>query len=202
MSEYMAIADVGQSIISVLWQEMQSDSSVNTIITTEDALSLQSPADLQDDDSVHLSVYLYRILEDPHTKNRSPVPGNGANLRKAPLTLDLYYMLTPLLGLPRDQQLVLGKTMQILYDRTSLSGPDLQGSLAGGDPIRVILNPVTLEETTRVWQALELSYRLSVCYIARVVIVDSTVERLVQPVLQTTAIFGQQTAGTNVGVLP
>jgi hypothetical protein len=56
-------------------------------------------------------------------------------------------------------------------------------------PVRVILNPVTLEETTRVWQALEMSYRLSICYMVRVAMVDSRREQFQQPVLQKTASY-------------
>src|SRR5437879_9197775 len=96
-------------------------------------------------------------------KNRFPLEGTGGKSRKPPLTLDLYYLLTPLVGTPREQQIVLGKTMQVLYDRAILESPDLPGSLGdSGEEIRLILNPVSLEELTRVWQALEISYRLSV----------------------------------------
>ena len=81
--------------------------------------------------------------------------------------------------------------MQVLYDRAILEGTDLVGSLANsGQELRVILNPVSLEETSRVWQALEMSYRLSVCYTVRVAIVDSTREQFLQPVLQKTSRYG------------
>lgn len=174
MSDYTVLADVGDSILQVLWQEMQADPQVNTLIDNENRISLQSPADLKDDNSVRLSIYLYRVVEDGTTKNRFPVNGTGGASRKPPLTLDLYYLVTPLVGTPRDQHIVLGKVMQVLYDRTIIEGADLVGSLAAsGEPVRVILNPVTLEETTRVWQALEISYRLSICYLVRVAMLDA-----------------------------
>ena len=82
--------------------------------------------------------------------------------------------------------------MQVLYDRAILEGSDLVGSLAAdNEPLRAILNPVSLEETARVWQALELSYRLSVCYAVRVALVDSTREQYVQPVLEKSGTFGE-----------
>jgi hypothetical protein len=167
MSSYTALAEVGESIAGVLWQEIQLDPVVNALIDTENKISLKSPADLANDVSVRLSIYLYRVVEDPFTKNQFPVYGNGAQLRKAPLTLDLFYLITPLVGEPRDQQIVLGKVLQVLYD------------------------PVSLEETTRVWQALELSYRLSVCYVVRVAIVDSTREQYLQPVLEKSSTYGE-----------
>ena len=191
MSDYTVLADVGESLVGVLWQEIQVDPQVNALIDNENRISLESPADLVGNDDVRLSIYLYRLVEDASTKNRFAVQGNGAQLRKPPLSLDLFYLVTPLVGAPREQQIVLGKVMQVLYDRAILEGPDLVGSLAGsGQELRVILNPVTLEETARVWQALEMSYRLSVCYTVRVAFVDSTREQYLQPVLQKTSRYG------------
>jgi hypothetical protein len=107
--------------------------------------------------------------------------------------LDLYYLVTPLVGTPREQQIVLGKVMQVFYDRAILASADLVGSLAAsGEEVRVILNPVTLEETTRIWQALEMSYRLSVCYAVRVAMVDSRREQFSQPVVQRTSQYGEK----------
>src|SRR5262245_21033726 len=192
MSDYLVLASAGESLVQVLWEEIQNDPVVNALINNEAQISLQSPYDLRDNDDVRLSVYLYRIVEDPYVKNQFPVRGNGDRLRKPPLTLDLYYLVTPLVGLPREQQIVLGKVMQVFYDRAILAGADLVGALAGTDDVvRIMLNPVTLEETTRVWHALEMSYRLSMCYAVRVAFVDSTRERHDQPVVQRTSTFGE-----------
>jgi hypothetical protein len=192
VSDYTVISEVGESLVQVLWQEIQGDPQVNNLIDNEDRISLESPFDLKDNDAVRLSIYLYRIVEDPNTKNRFPVPGLGANLRKPPLSLDLYYLLTPMVGAPREQHIVLGKTMQVLYDRAILEGADLVGGIgASGEQVRVILNPVSLEETARVWQALEMSYRLSVCYVVRVALVDSTREQFTPPVVQKTSRYGE-----------
>ena len=184
MAAYTVLAEAGESLLNVLWQEIQNDPQINSLIDNENRLSLDSPFDLQDNDSVKLSIYLYRITENASTKNQVPVQGNGAQLRKAPLTLDLHYLVTPLVGTVTDQQIILGKVMQVLYDRATLQGADLTGSLASsGQELRVILNPVPLEELTRVWQSMEMSYRLSVVYLVRVVMVDSLDEQFIQPVI-------------------
>lgn len=184
MSDYTVLAEVGQTLVSVLWQEIQNDPQVNALIDNENRISLQSPFDLTNDQSVRLSIYLYRIVEDAQMKNRFLIPGNGAKKRKPPLTLDLHYMFTPIVGTPREQQIILGKVMQVLYDRAVMEGADLQGSLASSEGVRVALNPVPLEETARVWQALEMSYRLSLCYVVRVAMVDSKQEQFFQPVIE------------------
>jgi len=184
MGAYTVVAEAGESLVNVLWQEIQSDPQVNSLIDNENRVSLDSPFDLQNNDSVKLSIYLYRITENASTKNQVSANGDGAQLRKPPLTLDLHYLVTPLVGTVTDQQIILGKVMQVLYDRAILEGTDLTGSLASsGETLRVILNPVPLEELTRVWQSMEMSYRLSVVYLARVVMVDSLNEQFIQPVI-------------------
>jgi hypothetical protein len=192
MSDYSVIAELGESLVSVLFSGLNADPQISGLIDSEDRISLESPADLENNNSVRLSMYLYRILENPYMKNRFSVEGIGGTLRKPPLTLDLYYLLTPLVGTPREQQIVLGKTMQILYDRAILEGPDLDGSLGtSGEEIRLVLNPVSLEELTRVWQALEIPYRLSVCYIARVIIADSEEQQFSQPIVYKRITYGR-----------
>lgn len=173
MASYKVIWEVGDALSSRLFQALSTDPDTNGQFTSLKNVSLKSPAEAENDADMRLSLYLYRVAEDPTSKNRMPVPGNGTSLRKAPLALDLHYLVTPLLKEPKEQQLVLGKVMQVLYDQVTVS----PGSLGHDDEVlRVTLNPVSLEEATRVWQALEVSYRLSLCYIIRVANIDSTVE--------------------------
>jgi hypothetical protein len=185
VSDYTVIAEVGEALVRVLWEEIQLDPQVSLLIDNENRISLQSPKELAEDNSVRLSIYLYRIVEDPFLKNQSMAALEGRRHRVAPLALDLCYLVTPLVGTPREQQIVLGKLMQVFYDRALLEGTDLSAGMAeAGEEVRVVLNPVTLEETTRVWQALEMSYRLSVCYIVRVALVDSRRVRESTPVVE------------------
>lgn len=190
MSDYTVVAEAGDALVRVLWEEIEADPQVNALVDSEARISLLSPHELEDDDSVRLSVYLYRVVEDPFVKNQPMSPGPGRRLRRAPLTLDLYYLVTPLVGTPREQHIVLGKVLQVFHDRAILQGPDV-GPLADVDEeLHIVLNPVSLEESTRVWQALEMSYRLSVCYMVRVAILDSTRERVMQPVVERNNVYG------------
>ena len=198
MSKYTVIAGVGETLVDVLWTEISNDTDVDLrlVINAPENISLESPSDLDksNQDSAKLSVYLYRVVEDPYNKNDPQVPGNGSSLRKTPLALDLYYLVTPRLGSARDHHIVLGKVLQVFYDRCELEGADFAASLLEGSDarLRVILNPVSLEETTRIWQAMEMSYRLSVCYLVRVVYIDSLVETSAPPVIRRRLISGQK----------
>jgi hypothetical protein len=195
MSDYKILSEVGQSLINVLWQQIQADPDLVSLISSSSLISLESPAEHQanSSDTALLSVYLYRITEDPFMKNRMAVEGTGGRMRKPPLSLDLYYLITPLLKAPRDQQIVLGKILQILYDRPTLEGPDLAGSLAtSGEAVRVCFSAVPLQEVSWVWQALETPYRLSVTYTVRVALLDSTEEQFQQRVLSSTNKYAQK----------
>jgi hypothetical protein len=202
MSDYKVLAEVGQSLINVLWEEIHADKDLVTLISDPSLISLESPAEHQENssDPALLSVYLYRITEDPYMKNRVPVEGTGGKVRKPPMSLDLYYLITPLLKAPRDQQIVLGKILQILYDRSTLEGTDLSGTLATtGEVVRVVFNTVPLQEVSWVWQALETPYRLSVTYTVRVTLLDSTVEQSQQRVLSRKNTYAEK-ALSGVGV--
>lgn len=196
MSDYKVLAEVGQSLVNVLWQNIQADPDLVALISNSSLISLESPAEHAENtsDPALLSVYLYRITEDPYMKNRVQVEGTGGKIRKPPMALDLYYLITPLLKAPRDQQIVLGKILQVFYDRPTLQGSDLTGTLATtGEVIRAVFNTVPLQEVSWVWQALETPYRLSVTYTVRVTLLDSTEEQFQQRVLSQKNTYAQKT---------
>jgi hypothetical protein len=186
MANYTALAEVGKAIQTLLQAQMRADQDLSSWFGDASGISLESPADLEGDNTgARLSIYLYRIVEDPYAKNRDPINDGRRRLQKPPLALDLFYLVTPLFDAVEDQLTLLGKTMQVLYDNSNIVLP------SSGDELRIVLNPVTLEETTRVWQALEMSYRLSVCYVVRVALVNSTSQDPFVPVSQKSATYGE-----------
>jgi len=179
MGDYSTIAEAGQTLVQTIWNAISVDPLLVGLINNESLITLESPAEhIDNKDGALLSVYLYRIGENPFMKNRQPVEGVGGMARKPPLCLDLYYLITPMLTDAFDRQVVLGKIMQVLYDHPTLDGPDLIGSLATSDDVlRVAFNPVPLNEVALVWQALEIPYMLCVSYIMRVALVQSGVQQ-------------------------
>lgn len=194
MSDYKVIAEVGETLANVLWLEIQSDPDLFALINSASLISLESPAEHQNNnDTALLSIYLYRITEDPFMKNQYAGQGSGGKTKRAPMALDLNYLITPLLKAPRDQQIVLGKIMQVLYDRPSLEGADMAGTTLGttGEKLRVLFNPASLDDIARVWDALETAYRLSICYTVRVSMLDSKQEQAQQRVVGSQFGYGQ-----------
>jgi hypothetical protein len=111
-------------------------------------------------------------------------------LRHPPLPVRLHYLLTPLTNIqaaggPQTEQVVLGKVLQAFHDHPVLRGTDLQDDLSGTEAeLRVRLESLSLEEITRVWDALNGSYQLSVSYEVSTVNIDSHIEpERVSPVL-------------------
>lgn len=182
MSEYNVIHAVGETLKDLLWATMQHDSTISGssgINLTVDQISFEPPFKLvKDVDSEIncLSLYLYRIVENEDMKNRPPEKINTSFLRYPPLSLTLFYLITPLTNSADNDQKLLGKTMQILYDNAIVKGAALQelGVLQDtAEELRIILNPVSMEDITKLWSAFMRSYRLSVSYEVKVIYIDS-----------------------------
>jgi hypothetical protein len=136
-----------------------------------------------------LAICLYEILEDASTRNRPmqriPLPA-GLKLAKPPMSLTLKYLLTPFAPQPEDEQRILGRAMQALYEDAIFSGPDLRGGPAplglvgSADILAVTLDALTLEERSRIFHAIQQPYRLSLSYQVRVANIDPEQDRLVE----------------------
>ena len=68
-------------------------------------------------------------MEDPYAKNRDPINDGRRRLQKPPLALDLFFLVTPF-DTVEDQLTLLGKTMQVLYDNSSIVLPSQAMSCA------------------------------------------------------------------------
>jgi hypothetical protein len=109
-----------------------------------------------------------------------PVRTDRNHLQHPPLTVDLYYLLTPYSQNRETELIILERVMQVFHDMTTvLKGELLQRSLAesGNEEIRV--NPVTLslDDVNKLWAIFpNKSLRPSVCYILSPVKIPSMLE--------------------------
>jgi hypothetical protein len=173
MSHFSVISDVSRSLQGLLDGQLTAPESIEVSTTSPQRVTLNTDR--------LLNLYLYQVVEDPHAKNRPPIPVGPDRLRPPPLALNLYYLMTPYAKDEqdnKDEHLILGEAMRILYEHSTLTDPYLEGGLKGrGEEVRLVLCPTNLEELTRIWNSLQMSYRLSVCYEARVLLVDAGTER-------------------------
>jgi hypothetical protein len=125
-----------------------------------------------------LTLFLYEVSEDPTVRNRDPVReleqvGGGQRYRvtRPPLGLELRYLVTAWANDRNTEQLMIGRTVQFLYERQIRRGADLDPQL-DLPLLSITLAPLTLEERTRVWWSIQQPYQLSLNYEVRLVDVD------------------------------
>jgi uncharacterized protein DUF4255 len=133
-----------------------------------------------------MTLFLFEVVEDATLRNRRPhrfVTPPDWTLERPPVPLILRYLLTPWSGDRLTDHRILGRTLQVLHDGAILSGPQLRGGLAGtAEAIKLKLAPLSLEERSRVWYAVQRPYRLSLTYDVRVINIDSEVSTVRTPV--------------------
>lgn len=204
MSNYTVIGSVSETLKQLLWAQFQADTQITSVIRDEQSISLEPPFKFlkESDDTSQkcLSIYLYRVLENGDMKNRPLDLREKNRLEYPPLSLNLFYLITPLTGEIATDQLLLGRSMQILYDNAILKGSSLQGVLADTtEELRVILNPISIEDITRIWSGFMRPYRLSVSYEVKIVYIDSErqkgTEQIQRKQLEFTQIKGSQGVG-------
>ena len=177
MSDYTVIADVGETLIELIRENMQD-------LITPASIILSSPGEIEAQDYPRLSLFLYQVTENAHLKNQEMQALNSATMLYPPLTLDLYYMLTSYGSLQiadrtdrtTEEHKVLGRAMRVFYDNAILKGSILRGSLAGtSDELRLTLHPVPMEELNRLWNSFQdKPYKVSACYMVTPVRIDAT----------------------------
>lgn len=194
MSDYRLIRDVTNGLRLLLEEEFAV-----AVPEIDPALKVTTtpPPDGATSPEGNLSFWLYHVTENEFVKNqplinRAPPDANSAgaqhNARIPPLAINLYYLLTPLAeskSLKDHEQL--GKAMEVLYDNAIVF---LRAGNQTLHELRISLCRMTLEEHTRVWDALRAQYRLSVCYQVRVARIDSRRQRVSGRVIEQANGFG------------
>ena len=185
MSDYLVLDAVSKALRQILWDEFNADGVIRPIVGSEAAVVFSNPTDTARDSSNRLSLWLYQITENEHVKNQPmlraavqpppPPPPSGRAPRQAaqypPMALNLYFLVTPFAQSEEANHLLLGKTMQVLYDNAIIFLEDTASNIF--EELRVIFCRLSLEELTRIWESLREPYRLSVCYLIRVTRIDS-----------------------------
>ncbi len=194
MSAYAnAIADIGETLISLLQEGLSEE------VQDKNSIILYSPGEILvgNAPSIRLCLFLYQVFENSLMKNREMERINEEKLRYPGLILDLHYMMIPyestqepnLTDRTVSDHRVLGRAMQIFHDNAVLRDPVLKGGLAGsGQEFRLVLNPVPIDEMTKIWQAFQTKpFRPAVCYTVTPVVIESAREQYSKRVTQSEA---------------
>jgi hypothetical protein len=145
-----------------------------------------------------LTLFLYKVLPNPCLRNEDrrvgPPDANGRVIeRPAPLTLDLYYLLTahPLAGqVPNllEAHRALSRAMRVLHEhgilRGSLLHSDTNQGFTKDSILRITFNPISMEDMTRIWSVFpDTPYEISVTYLVTPVEIELTAPPATAPVV-------------------
>jgi hypothetical protein len=174
MADFRVIADVSTTLQTLL------DNALTPLGVNARLHDLGSPVSTT---PPVLTVFLYEAGEDTASRNRPDqrrlVGPNAVQITRAPMALMLKYLITPWSGDAATDHRILGRSMQVLYDNAVLEGQQLQGALANtNDTLKITITPLSMDERTKVWYAVQRTYRLSSAYEVRVVNLDSTRQEL------------------------
>jgi hypothetical protein len=184
MSNSLAIAAVTTTLQSILLSSCASDSDLNdTTVTTLPLDKARGNAN-----NNQLNLFLYQVSRNVAFSNREmPQQVKPGETAFPPLALNLYYLITAF-GRDNDatQQFgheLLGKAMSTLYDHMILSADDIRAATAAtlprsdldrqGERVRITLQPLTVDEISKLWTGFATQYRLSAAYEVGVTLIES-----------------------------
>lgn len=171
MSSYRVVSEVSKALRTVLWNEFAADDEFD-FVSNDQEIVFKNPNETARDSANRLSLWLYHISENEYLKNQSLQHNNGQDrLKFPPLALNLFYLITPFGPSGEADQVILGKTMEVLHDNSIFLVDSAEDEVA--EELRVIFCRLSLEEITRIWESLREPYRLSICYQIRVTRIDS-----------------------------
>ncbi len=175
MGKAQAVAVIGQTVLGLLADNIPKTEFTNA------RFELYQPANFQSPMEEGISLFLYRIEINAALRNIPNRTGLDGISRRAPLPLDLYYLLTVWAKDAIKQQRILGWAMRTLEDAPILSAGRLNHFGTETDvfhpheTIEIIYQTLSLQDLSNIWSAFKVSLPLSVAYVARVVGIDSTI---------------------------
>jgi hypothetical protein len=127
-----------------------------------------------------VSLYLYRIATSGSRRNLPPTVGPNGERFRPPIPLDLHYIASAWAKTAVKQQRLLGWLIRLLEDVTILpvgllnnAGPESQ-IFKPSETVEVIMDQITLQDWNNLWSTTKANPPLSVGYVARMVVIDST----------------------------
>ncbi len=147
-----------------------------------------------------VSVFLYRVTEHPELRNNLQQRRPDGTLRRQPLVLELYYMITTWgsrgqqpaandSAATLEEHKLLGAVMQGLYDAAEVSRAQLFEDSTKApvwgvqDSLQITLDSVPIEDIYRIFDPGELAYQLSTTYRVRVLGLESSEDLRGAPVV-------------------
>jgi len=177
MSEYAALREASATLVDHLRTAFIADPQLTPLFGAGGhVVTLRTPKEMRSGppQQVGVSVWLYQVERDESLYNRPLERVDPFRVRLPPLPINLHYLITPITDDPANEQLILGKVLQVLHDVPSI--PPDPADVELDDVLRVTLENLNLESITRVWTALDEPYRLCASFLVHVVNIRSGLE--------------------------
>jgi hypothetical protein len=181
MSNALAIAAVTATLDAILGSGVHADADLS-----DTALTLLPPDKARTGiTSNQLNLFLYQVLPNAAWRNQDyPVAVKPGETGMPPLALTMFYLIT-VFGRDNDNSQpfdhhLLGKAMSILYDHALLGPDEIKLAFPGSElerqveRVRITLQPLSVEEISKLWTGFATQYRLSVAYQVSVALIEST----------------------------
>jgi hypothetical protein len=121
-----------------------------------------------------ISVYCYKVTVDRETRPGWSAVATADGLQRIPLKMHL--LVAAYANNAEEELRWLGLAAQVLETESVLAGPmlDAAGEWQPQETISIVPDELALDSVSEAFQALSTNYRLSICYIVRVVCIQGS----------------------------
>ncbi|MGW8252117.1 MAG: DUF4255 domain-containing protein, partial [Anaerolineales bacterium] len=176
MSDPLAIAAVTETLIRLLFEGINAAIPGTTITARPPDKARNGVTGNQ------INIFMYQVEPNAAWRNQDmPLRVRPGESAVPPLALNLYYLITAYGENDDDNQghRVLGHAMSLLNDHPLLSRDEIEAALPQSDlnsqfeRVRITQQPLSLDETSKLWSAFQTQYRISAAYQAALVLIES-----------------------------
>jgi hypothetical protein len=196
MSDFRAIGGVSATLQTLLGDRMEWPDGITSAPITIGPPPFSALDNNPRLETPRVNLFLYRVTEHGFLQNQEiPGRGSGSGFGHPPLSLNLHYLVTAYgneaiedqatIFDDSNAQFLLGSAMRVLHDLpvvtpnlATVRPPSgvivLHESLRDDfEQVKTTLEPLTLEDITKIWTALGLRMRLGAGYVVNVVQIES-----------------------------
>jgi hypothetical protein len=183
-----AIAATGQAILALIAGAVPRDEFPSAQFELYQAKDFQTPIE------EGISLYLYRITLAGEIRNYPPRVAPDGRRYRQPLPINLHYLLSAWARDAVKQQRLLGWAMRTLEDTPILPAGLLnQGGPEGttfrpDETVDLTMETISIYDMGAIWDVAKPNTQPSVCYIARMIGVESQLVITTAPLVQTRVI--------------
>jgi hypothetical protein len=198
LATYPAIAATGLAVVGLLKDAAAATEFSDLRIDLLQAADFQAGAPMTEG----ISLYAYRVAVNSSRRNLPPSVGPDGRRYRAPLPLDLHFLLSPWAKTAVRQLRILGWAMRELQNVPILPagllnhyGPE-HDTFRPAEAVELFCESPTLQDMSYILEPIKSAQPLSVTYVARMVLIESAVPiDLGEPVQTREFAYGREAEG-------